>query len=42
MTFEKRARQDIDRLFTAAGWHVCDVKDANIHIAFHKPETLLG
>ena len=42
MTPEKLARQDIDRLLTAAGWRVCDVNDANIHFAFHKPERLLG
>jgi len=30
---EAQARQQIDRLLTAAGWHVCGVKDANIHAA---------
>jgi type I restriction enzyme, R subunit len=30
---EALARQEIDRLLVAAGWHVCDVKDANIHAA---------
>ena len=33
MTPEQRARQEIDRLLVAAGWHVCDYKDANIHAA---------
>ena len=31
MTPEARARQTIDALLTAAGWHVCDVANANIH-----------
>ena len=31
MTPEARARQTIDALLTAAGWHVCDVASANIH-----------
>ena len=33
MTPEARARQTIDALHTAAGWHVCNVSDANIHAA---------
>ncbi|MFO1278281.1 MAG: type I restriction-modification enzyme R subunit C-terminal domain-containing protein [Burkholderiaceae bacterium] len=33
MTPESRARQTIDALLTAAGWHVCNVSDANIHAA---------
>ena len=33
MTPEQRARQEIDRLLEAAGWHVCDYKGANIHAA---------
>jgi type I restriction enzyme R subunit len=33
MTPEQQARQEIDRLLTAAGWHVCGVSDANIHAA---------
>ena len=32
-TPEAQARQEIDRLLTAVGWHVCGVKDANIHAA---------
>lgn len=28
---EARARQTIDALLTAAGWHVCDVASANLH-----------
>jgi type I restriction enzyme R subunit len=31
MTPEARARQTIDALLTAAGWHVCDVASANLH-----------
>ena len=33
MTPEARARQSIDALLAAAGWHVCNVADANIHVA---------
>ena len=33
MTPEARARQTIDALLTQAGWHVCNVADANIHAA---------
>ena len=33
MTPEARARQTIDALLTAAGWHVCGMADANIHAA---------
>jgi type I restriction enzyme, R subunit len=28
---EAQARKEIDRLLQAAGWHVCGMKDANIH-----------
>jgi type I site-specific restriction endonuclease len=31
MTSEARARQTIDALLTAAGWHVCNVANANLH-----------
>jgi hypothetical protein len=31
MTPEARARQTIDAWLTQAGWHVCDVANANIH-----------
>lgn len=31
MTPEARARQTIDALLTAAGWHVCDAASANLH-----------
>jgi hypothetical protein len=30
---ELHARETIDRLLTAAGWHVCDADKANIHVA---------
>lgn len=30
---EQLARETIDRLLTAAGWHVCDADKANIHAA---------
>jgi type I restriction enzyme R subunit len=33
MTPEARARQSIDALLMQAGWHVCNVADANIHAA---------
>ncbi|MDP3373202.1 MAG: type I restriction-modification enzyme R subunit C-terminal domain-containing protein [Hydrogenophaga sp.] len=33
MTPEARARQTIDALLTAAGWHVCDVASANMYAA---------
>ncbi|MDE2617144.1 MAG: DEAD/DEAH box helicase family protein [Burkholderiales bacterium] len=33
MTPEARARQNIDALLAAAGWHVCNMADANIHAA---------
>lgn len=33
MTLEQEARADIDRLLTAAGWHVCEDKAAVIHAA---------
>ena len=31
MTPEAKARQSIDALLEQAGWHVCDMADANIH-----------
>ena len=31
MTPEQQARVSIDALLTAAGWHVCNLADANIH-----------
>ena len=31
LTPEQKARAEIDRLLTAAGWNVCDLKQANIH-----------
>jgi type I restriction enzyme R subunit len=31
MTPEAKARQTIDALLTAAGWHVCSMAEANIH-----------
>lgn len=31
MTPEARARQTIDALLSAAGWHVCDVASANLN-----------
>jgi hypothetical protein len=33
MTPELMARQEIDRLFSAAGWHVCDRTQAHINAA---------
>jgi|GEM_PF-2975987 len=33
LTPEDQASEKIDELLTAAGWHVCDVKDTNIHAA---------
>ena len=33
MTPEAKARQTIDALLAQAGWHVCDMADANIHAA---------
>ena len=30
---EAQARENIDRLLIAAGWHVCDMSNANIHAA---------
>jgi type I restriction enzyme, R subunit len=33
MTPEARARQTIDALLMQAGWHVCNMADANIHTA---------
>jgi len=33
MTPEQKTRVSIDALLTAAGWHVCDVANANIHAA---------
>jgi hypothetical protein len=32
-TPEQQARIEIDKLLTAAGWQVFDLKDANIHAA---------
>jgi type I restriction enzyme, R subunit len=29
MTPEARARQDIDHLLSLAGWHICNISDAN-------------
>lgn len=31
MTPEQQARGSIDALLIAAGWHICNVQDANIH-----------
>ncbi len=31
MTPEQKARVGIDALLAAAGWHVCNMADANIH-----------
>ncbi|TCS71779.1 type I restriction enzyme R subunit [Sulfuritortus calidifontis] len=33
MTLEAQARENIDKLLQAAGWHVCDAAAANIHAA---------
>jgi len=33
MVPEKQAREEIDHLLEAAGWHVCDASEANIHAA---------
>ena len=33
MTPEAKARVSIDALLVAAGWHVCDMGQANIHAA---------
>ena len=33
MTPEQKARVNIDTLLVQAGWHVCDMADANIHAA---------
>lgn len=45
MTPEARARQTIDTLLTAAGWHLCDVANANVRAAtnltLYPPGTLL-
>jgi type I restriction enzyme R subunit len=30
---EQQAREEIDKLLTQAGWHVCDMAQANIHAA---------
>ena len=40
MTPEARARQTIDALLTAAGWHVCGMVDADIHAAHRSICTL--
>jgi len=40
MTPEQKARVSIDALLVAAGWHVCNVANANIHastgVAIHE------
>lgn len=33
MTPQAKARQTIDALLAQAGWHICDMADANIHAA---------
>lgn len=33
MTPEQKARVSIDALLVAAGWHVCNVSSANLHVA---------
>ena len=33
MSAERSARKTIDALLAQAGWHVCDVTDADIHAA---------
>jgi type I restriction enzyme R subunit len=33
MNPEAKARVSIDALLVAAGWHVCDMAQANIHAA---------
>jgi type I restriction enzyme R subunit len=33
MTPEAKARLTINKLLVSAGWHVCNVADANIHAA---------
>ncbi len=33
MTPEQKARVSIDALLVQAGWHVCDMGQANIHAA---------
>lgn len=33
MTPEQKARVSIDALLQQAGWHVCNMADANIHAA---------
>ena len=33
MTPEQKARVSIDALLQQAGWHVCHISDANIHVA---------
>ncbi|MCO6428345.1 hypothetical protein [Nitrosomonas communis] len=33
MSLEQHARENIDRLLTAAGWLVCDADKVNIHAA---------
>ena len=33
MTPEQQARQNIDTLLQQAGWHVCDIALANIHVS---------
>lgn len=33
MTPEQKATLSIDALLTAVGWHVCNLADADIHVA---------
>lgn len=39
MPLEANARESIDRLLQAAGWHVCDAAAANIHAARGYPRV---
>ena len=39
MTPEQQARVSIDVLLQQAGWHVCNMADANIHAASGVDET---
>ena len=41
MTPEQKARVSIDALLVAAGWHVCNVADANIHASTSNTITVL-
>jgi type I restriction enzyme R subunit len=40
MTPEQKARVSIDALLVQAGWHVCNVADANIHASLGLPTAL--